>query len=92
MPFMRVLYALALAFTLAELRSAECRQACIDRPRDGYTGGRYEAPECVCTKGYPYDEATHKLKKPMQLNPQPVPTVNAQDFYTPSPAFPTEDF
>lgn len=88
---LRLLYALALVFTLAELRSAECRQACVDRPRDGYTGGLYVDGTCRCTHDYPYEEMTHRDKKLMRLNPMPVPTVDARDFMPPL-TLPTDEF
>lgn len=88
-----LLFAVALASEPD--KNGGCYYHCVSQ---GDISGHYlrddeERSEIVCSCDH---ERRIRVKKAKAIRltplPGPVPTVDAMDYYTPSPAFPTEDF
>jgi hypothetical protein len=64
----------AIAFTLLEVKSAECRVAC---GFVGYDDGRFESPHCLCIDRKEYEEITRRKRiilkaRRSRENPAPI--------------------
>lgn len=84
MPFMRVLYALALAAAIE--KNIACQALCQDRQAISGHFIRDEKDRPVRVCGCVYEKEAHLPHKEKKgLTPIPTRTINAQDFYTPGP-------